>query len=119
MKTKAPHKIGEIMNKMEIKITSGMGGDGFFITIKNEKEILFMNSFDYGYNASWEKGWSDDKQPYTSDIIIDLIEKYSIAKENISVVPGVYIFNGEQMEEKEVRDFKDNYMKEVYSVYES
>ena len=38
---------------------------------------------------------------------------------NLSVVPGTYVFNGKPMGEEEVQDFKDTYMKEIYSVYES
>ena len=115
------------MNKLRIVLKSGVSADGFDITVTGpENEELFHNSYSYGYNASYSKenaehaheqaykskkyNWERtyDEKPYTSDILVDLINKYQI--ENIEVVHGIYLFSGKEMSDEDITNFVDKYI---------
>lgn len=60
--------------QMNIFLQSGINGNGFRIKIEDEYDEMF----NYGQNASCDRGLESDSQPFVSDILVDLMIKYHI-----------------------------------------
>ena len=100
--------------RMEITIASGISADGFNVEVLTSKDAVeFKNQYRYGYDASYSKGRMDKDKPYTGDVIQTLMDKYKIKRDDIHVIPGVYVFSGRQMGEEEAVKFIQEYMNEL------
>lgn len=91
-------------SKMTIVLDSGINADGFSIKIGDK----FEQDYAYGYNASWDKSWANDRQPFVSDIILELMRKYNISPDNVEVINGYNTFKGSENTaniDKFIRDY--------------
>jgi len=105
--------------KMKITITSGISADGFNVEVVNSESVVtFKNKYSYGYDASYSRHRSNELKPYTTDIVKGLMLKYGVKFEDIEVLPGIYVFNGEKMTQKEVVEFTEKYLTEINEVAE-
>lgn len=102
---------------MTITVSSGLNADGFEVKITDaDGNIVFENSYSYGYNASYSKQWADSEKPYVSDIIYDLADQYHISRDRIEVVPGRFVFmikneyKQKPIGEKRVKEFIEDYL---------
>lgn len=101
-------------NILFIRTESGLNADGFDVEIyennDNEPEPtkVFRTSYRYGYNASYDKSWANEQKPFTSDILVELVNKYNIDK--ITIGAGTYVFSGESMTEDDCKDFVKKYI---------
>jgi hypothetical protein len=115
------------MNILGIKTYSGSSADGFEVRIQDEEENkIFEHQYCYGYDASYSKEFAkqahDDvkkakkykwtstyeEKPYTTDILVDLVNKYNVEK--ILVSTGRYLFNRKSMTVGEVDEFISKYI---------
>lgn len=98
-------------NQMNIQVRSGISSDGFKITIiDSQGNILFKNSYNYGYDASYSRDFASDRAPYVTDIINKLCDKYNISDNEIHVSAGDNIFRGDKVDNKDVEDFINTYV---------
>ena len=101
-------------NILFIRTESGISADGFDVEIyeNNDNEPkptkIFRACYRYGYNASYEKSWANEEKPFTSDILVDLVNKYNIDK--ITIGAGTFVFSGESMTEDDCKDFVKTYI---------
>ena len=110
----------ECNNKLVIEVKSGISADGFNCTIYDSTgEVVYKHEYMYGYNASYNKAWADEKAPYVTDIINDLCVKYSIDKNNIEIIAGRNIFKGANVSTDYIERFKQNYLNESKYISES
>ena len=117
------------MNIMYIKPQAGINADGFEVRIQDEEDNrVFDKSYSYGYNASYKKeqaerahnevekakkyGWEPSayrgEKPYTTDILVELANKYEIEK--IIVTAGMYVFSNKPMRSEDVDKFVEEYI---------
>lgn len=97
---------------MTIIVDQGLNADGFAISITDSLgQEVFKSNYMYGYNASWDKGWSSADKPYTTDIIEDLCSQYDVS--NVEVVPGKNTFRGDDVRHDAVDRFKQNYLSDL------
>lgn len=114
---------------MEIIIESGLNGDGFTVRVTEQgKDVVFQNSYRYGYNVSYSKEIADiarkdyenakkyhwsrvsSLKPYVRDVIDQLCAEYGIRKDQIQCRQGKTVFKGGNVAEKEVNDFISKYI---------
>ena len=96
--------------RMEITPHSGISADGFKVEIISSKEVtVARKSYAYGYDASYSPT-SDEKRPYTTDIIAALMSDYKVKIDEITVRPGVYVFSGTKMTEGDCIEFIEKYL---------
>ena len=101
-------------NILFIRTESGYSADGFDVEIyenneESEPTTLFKTSYRYGYNANYDPSWSTEQKPFTTDILIDLVNKYNIDK--ITVGAGHFVFSGQPMTEDNCKDFVKRYIR--------
>lgn len=97
---------------MQISLNSEISADGFEIKIENE----FTHEHAYGYDASYDARFANDNEPFVSDIIFELMEKYKISPDNVRVVNGINEFKGSK-NNADIDEFINDYCKEAYSRY--
>ena len=110
---------------MIIELVSGLNSDGFKIIIPSRG---VSDSFNYGYNASYDKSHARQAQqdydnahkhnwesksryslkPYVSDIINDYCSKYGVSADNIEVTEGNSAFDGKSTAGAD--DFRSTYL---------
>jgi len=100
-------------NVMNITLHSGINADGIKVSILNEQETVFIKDYTYGWSLSHSRGSSDAHSPYVADLIKNLMEKYNIEFVDIETLPGIYVFSGKQMTNKETEKFKLKYLSEL------
>ena len=105
------------MNALKIEVESGLygisglGAEGFNVTVVDDRNHpIYQHSYIYGWNASWDKRFATTNQPYVSDIIKSLCDKYDIPKENIFVSAGMNVFAGKPVRSDNVERFKTKYI---------
>ena len=98
------------MNSMIIQLHSGISASGFTIEIPKQ----FKERFDYGYNVSYDRKFADNKKPYVSDLIFNLMKQYKIEPEDVTVVTGNNTFKGTAVSTDRVADFENSYLTEVF-----
>lgn len=117
------------MNIMYIKPQAGINADGFEVRIQdNEDNKIFNHSYSYQHDASYSKeqaerahrevenakkyGWEPSayrgEKPYTTDILVELVNKYEIEK--IVVTAGKYAFSDKPMRNEDVDKFVEEYI---------
>lgn len=100
-------------NILFIRTESGISADGFDVEIyeideSNTQNKICRETYRYGYNASYDKSWANEEKPFTSDILIELVNKYNIDK--ITIGAGTYVFSGKSMTEDDCKDFVKKYI---------
>lgn len=99
------------MNALKIKVKSGGSSDGFDVTVVDDRNhSIYEHSYRYGWDASWDRGFATKNEPYVSDIIKSLCDKYDIPKENIFVYAGMNVFAGKPVKSDDVERFKTKYI---------
>ncbi len=98
------------MKQMFIKVMSGISADGFEIEIKEGLASLFAEQYRYGYNASFNRSWADEKKPFTTEIVAALMTEYGVARKDIIVSQGKNVFRGDLVDADRVTDFENNYL---------
>lgn len=108
------------MNALKIEVESGLygisglGAEGFNVTVVDDRNHpIYQHSYIYGWNASWNKRYASKKQPYVSDVIKSLCDKYTIPKENIFVYAGMNVFAGKPVRSDDVERFKTKYVDSI------
>ena len=98
---------------MNIVIESHLSADGFDVIIEDEgnERCLYSESYYYGSNASYKRENAEERKPFTSDILSDLVKTHSV--EEIVVIPGHYQFSGKAMGQTEVDAFTKEYITPV------
>lgn len=100
-------------NKMTIRVTSGLNADGCDIVVTDsEGNILHKGEYRYGYNASHSKKWAEwyPEKPFMRDIIDGLCSKYDIDKSAITFKSGSNVFNGTDVSDASVVEFKNKFV---------
>lgn len=105
------------MNALKIEVESGLygisgiGANGFNVTVVDDRNHpIYQHSYIYGWNASWNKRFVSKNQPYVSDVVKSLCDKYDIPKENIFVYAGTNMFAGKPVKADAVERFKTRYV---------
>lgn len=94
-------------NKMQIALTVGVNADGCSISIINSSgELVFRKNYYYGGNASYSRIFADSSKPYIGDIVNELKVKYSITDKDIDYVVGKNVFNGKDVSQERIDQFK-------------
>lgn len=94
-----------------IKVESGISADGFEVTVKDtDGHIIEQHDFRYGFTASYSKPGADRYKPFVTDIIKSYLSKYNLNKDNIIVTKGRNAFTGEYVSDKDITDFKTDYL---------
>jgi len=114
----------------KIRFVSGIGGDRVEVQIFEDGKEVDGGIYSYGYNAShnrtFEKmaqidyensikyNWGHDYQlrPYIGDILVELLGKYGLTKEEAEY-SGYYVFPQREANEEEVADIIKDYYKEL------
>lgn len=101
-------------NILFIRTESGYSADGFDVEIyendeSNGQTMIFTERYRYGYNASYDKSWANEQKPFTSDILVELVNKYNIDK--ITIGTGTYVFSGKPMTEDDGKKFVKDYIR--------
>ena len=100
-------------NILFIRTESGLNADGFDVEVyenddSNTQNKIFTERYRYGYNASYKKDFAEEYKPFTTDILVELANKYNIDK--ITVGAGTYVFSGKPMTEDDCKDFVKKYI---------
>ena len=94
-----------------IKVESSISADGFEVTVKGtDGSIIDQRSFRYGYNAAYSRLGVDKYRPFVTDIINRYLSKYNLNKDNIIVTKGRNVFNGKDVSDEDITDFKTKYL---------
>ena len=100
-------------NILFVRTESGLNADGFDVEVyeNNEPEPtrIFRTSYRYGYTASYNPSWATEQKPFTTDILVDLVNKYNIDK--ITVGAGTFVFSGKSMTEDDCKKFVKDYIR--------
>ena len=102
-------------NILFVRTESGLNADGFDVEVyenndnESEPTRIFRTSYRYGYDASYDPSWATEQKPFTSDILVDLVNKYNIDK--ITIGAGTYVFSGKPMTEDDCKDFVKAYIR--------
>ena len=107
------------MRQLTVSPYSGISGDGFTVAVTElvslnpnlSKKTIFTKKYAYGYDASYDKAFADDRKPYVSDIIMKLVEEYDVNA--IDVVAGDNTYQGTKVSEKDVTDFVHEYIEDT------
>ena len=96
---------------MTIQIQSGISADGFRVIITDDLtgEIVHKGDYAYGYVVSYDKRWASPTAPYVTDLVEDLIDTYDVS--SIQVTAGKNYFKNQEVLDKKVTAFKDQYLK--------
>ena len=119
------------MEKMLVKFIGGLNGDRVDVKIfKNSQDPVFEKQYSYGYNASYNKelakfaamehekakknNWRGiyPLKPFIGDILIELMETYSIEKDNIDY-SGFLVFPQRGMTIEEVQEKVNKIFSEI------
>jgi len=101
-------------NFLDIYLNSSINADGFIVEIRDtENKVIYKEKYSYGYNASYDKDFANNEKPFVTDIIKNICKQYDIPKENIAVSTGKNKFNGENVNDSKVNEFKTNYLKDL------
>ena len=99
---------------MSITLHSGISCDGIKISIVDENSnVIFKRDYSYGWDLSHSAAETDPCKPYTSNLIKNLMETYDIQFMDIETLPGIFVFSGEEMTERETNDFKERYLSKL------
>ena len=110
------------MAKMKVNFVSGLTVDSVVVTIldNSKKDTLFQESYFYGENASYNRGFEKiakrdhetaercgwkgvyPLKPFIGDILRDLIETYYIGNDDIEYT-GYNVYAGRTLTDKEVQ----------------
>ena len=97
-----------------VRTESGFSADGFDVEVyeiddSNNQTKIFTRDYRYGYNASYDPSWATEQKPFTSDILVDLVNKYNIDK--VTVGAGTFVFSGKPMTEDDSKKFVKDYIR--------
>lgn len=98
--------------KLNIIVKSGINGDGFNTVIKDGDNVIEEKSWNYGYNCSYDKMFANKQEPYVTDVLQDLINKYNV--DEFSVEAGKNVFAKKDVASHKVEKFKNKYCSELY-----
>ena len=101
-------------NFLDIYLNSSINANGFMVEIRDtENKVIYKEKYSYGYNASYDKDFANNEKPFVTDIIKNICKQYDIPKENIAVSAGKNKFNGKNVNDSKVNEFKTNYLKDL------
>ena len=105
------------MNIMCIVPQSHVSADGFDIRIEDDlsDNIIFSQSYIYGYTASFNINFANDDKPFVTDIIVHLVNNYNVSK--IYVTAGKFVFSGKTMSSEDTNRFIRKYIKTNSFIY--
>lgn len=98
--------------KLNIIVKSGINSDGFNTVIKDGDNVIEEKSWNYGYNCSYDKMFANKQEPYVTDVLQDLINKYNV--DEFSVEAGKNVFAKKDVASHKVEEFKNKYCSELY-----
>ena len=79
--------------RLVITSHSGVNADGFIADVLDGNDgKVFSEKYYYGYNASWDRAFADEKQPFKDDIIQGICDKYGVQSENVIYQEGRNVF---------------------------
>lgn len=102
----------DLFNKrIRITVESHINADGFSISLMFKHIPVKTSSYMYGYNASYKKSFASKEAPYVEDIIKKWMAEYPHVE--IEVVAGNNVYTGKNVDESEVEDFYNEYVKGI------
>ena len=116
--------------KISVRYVSGMACDYVNVEVTDGGKVVEKKSYTYGRNASynrkianWEKQEHDNSikygwervyplKPYIGDLLMEIFNKYGIAKEDAEY-SGFYVFIGREATEEEVKKIYNDLFAEL------
>lgn len=98
--------------KLDVKVSTGLNADGFDAVVRDGDNVVYQESYRYGYNCSYASDFANEDKPYVTDVLQELIDRYQVDK--LSVGAGRNTFAEKGVSEVKVEEFKAKYCQGLY-----
>lgn len=93
--------------KLNVIVGSGISADGFDTVIQDGDDIIQKDSWSYGYNCSYDRAFAENRKPYVTDVLQDLIDRHHVDEFDVSA--GMNRFQDKAVPTERAEEFRSRY----------
>lgn len=97
--------------KLNVTVKDGVNSSGFDAEVADGDNVIDKQTYWYGFNCSWNRMFATREEPYVSDILQGLVDRYDV--DTFEVLPGRNVFIDSPVAKERLDNFKNDYCKDL------